>query len=115
MGSSLVLFFFFMRIVVATAFVFVAVFGLFALVTNMIGGEADTSTCNEELLCVFKRNSTIEGKRSNMYFSEVQAWLGVSACFLCILISRYAKVAGTTIYETIDRTMETPSDLAIKL
>ena len=41
--------------------------------------------------------------------------MGVVGCFLCVIIVRYAKIIGNTIYETVDKAMETPSDRAIKL
>jgi hypothetical protein len=46
MGSSLALSFFFMRIVVATAFTILGVYGLFALITNFLGKDANLSDCN---------------------------------------------------------------------
>lgn len=59
MGSSLALSLFFVRVVVATALTLVAVFGLFSLVTNLLGGEAELASCLQEPMCLFKRTSTL--------------------------------------------------------
>jgi hypothetical protein len=45
----------------------------------------------------------------------VQMWLGVVACVLCIIVLRIARLKADKMHDRVDKSVETPSDLAIKL
>jgi uncharacterized membrane protein len=51
----------------------------------------------------------------NLYLIKMQMWLGVVALVFCIIVLRITKLVANRMHEIVDKSVETSSDLAIKL
>lgn len=116
MGSSVVLNLFFMRVTIGMCLSGLLMYALFNFTTNMVdtGDSLYLSSCNNEIYCLFKINSSLINKYHDSIFTQIQLWLGFVSCLIWIGILRYAKLKAEMIHQDVDKLTQTPSDMAIK-
>ena len=79
----------------------VFIYGMFALITNIIGMEAVISEiCSNNLYCRIK--AWVSDENKNYQFNEIQSWLGLTFCILWIFGIRILKFVGKEKNKVID-------------
>ncbi len=119
LGSGILLFFYLMKALALALFLFILVFALFALASNLLGHTPLTtnslhSACTSTY-CSFRDNTSDNYKLNQEYLSSVQAWLGLAAMIVWVIASRIVKYVGKIKDEEIDRDLTSASDYTIKI
>jgi hypothetical protein len=91
------------------------IYGIFAIVTNQMGGESPYTAACTDRLCKFTVNSTNNNKIWPHYMMVIQWWLGLGFCVVWLLITRGVKYYGIKKNNQIDKKLISASDKAIMI
>lgn len=93
----------------------ILIYGIFALVTNLIGEKGFTDECQGDTFCEFKKEASDENKIDPKTNELVQLWLGFGFCFIWIITLRFIKYLGREKNRLVDERLRSASDYAIKI
>jgi len=98
LGSGILLFFYMMKALSIAIFIFIAIYAIFGLSTNLLGIHPLTanslrSSC-KSTYCSFRDNASDNYKTQQDYLGLVQVWLGLAAMVLWVITSRVVKYVG---------------------
>lgn len=93
------------------------IYGIFALVTNLIGDEATIDdTCAEDPYCEYRHKSSNENKNyKDLSIVYAQLWLGLAFSFVWVVTIRFIKFMGREKNQIVDRNLRSASDFTIKI
>jgi hypothetical protein len=108
-----------MKVMAVVLSIFIAVFALFALATNLMGHTPNTtnslrSTCTSSY-CSFRDNTSDNYKLNQEFLGDVQVWLGLAAMVIWVISSRVVRYVSKIKNEEIDQHLTSASDYAIKI
>lgn len=104
----------FLKYITAALLTICVVYGIYALVTNLIGNTVDNSECDNEY-CVFRNSSSDDNKFEPQIHQVVQVWLGLFFCIAWIFLLRVIKYFGRRTTHKLDDRFKTASDYAVKI
>ena len=94
LGPGILLMFLYKRSIIAVLGMILVIYGIFALVTNLIGDQAIINdTCKSDPYCQYKHKSSNENK-GNDAFNIAQLWLGLTFSFVWVVTLRFIKFVG---------------------
>jgi hypothetical protein len=121
LGSGILLYFYLLRILAIVLMIFITVYAIFAIATNLLGttpittNSLHSSAACTSSYCSFRDNASDNYKMNEEYLGDVQLWLGLTAMILWAIASRVVKYIGTIKNEEIDKDLTSASDFAIKI
>lgn len=106
----------FQRAAAALLIIVLFIYGMFSMLTNIMGNSAVVSTaCHDKLYCIFVHNISDENKIKSWIIYQIQSWLGVVFCFFWIVVVKITKYFGEQKNRIIDEKLRSSSDYAIKV
>lgn len=87
-----------MKVLAVALFIFILVFALFGLATNLLGQGPLTnnslrSTCTSSY-CSFRDNASDNYKVNYEFLGDVQVWLGLAAMIIWVIASKVVRYVG---------------------
>ena len=74
---------------------FLVVYGVYALATNLMGKMAETEEdCEDDKYCQYKHEASNENKNSTTVLYIIQFWLGFAFSIIWIITLRFIKFKG---------------------
>lgn len=113
LGSGALLIFVFLKTYAILMALALIIYGLFALATNLMGGNALSSVNCTDDWCRFINNSANNNKIEPHPLMIVQWWLGLFFCIIWLIATRVVKFDGRKMNIEIDRKLVSASDTAI--
>lgn len=116
LGSGILLFFYFLKGIAINVLIFVLVFDIYSMATNLMGVKnMSTSTTCASSYCIFRDNVSDGHKFNKDALGFIQSWLGLAAMAIWIILSRIIKYVGAIKNKEMDKNLTSASDFAIKI
>jgi hypothetical protein len=89
------------------------IYGVFAITTNLMGGQNHFSEDCPDDWCRFTHNSANNNKIQPETMMVIQWWLGVAFTVVWLMATRVIKIKGRNMNQTIDQKLKSASDRAV--
>ena len=108
-----------MRKMVIILILIALVFGLYAVITNMMMAPEIGKNCDKpgtlSFLCPIKVEVPTLNKIKNETMMEIQVWLGFLLCLIWVIAIRVLRSLGRILNKKIDNLLDSSSDYVIQI